>query len=313
VENQKRLTRQAKSTYEEALDYYKSGWYEQAKEAFLEVESTIPGYKSTRKYIARADQNIQKEGKLHQDSEAKIQEYLDREEALLKANLKRVDFAVPEKNGDSVIKRTVKQRQKEFSQQAEIKYRQALALYKANKFIEAKLKFIEVESFSPGYKATLNYLERIDKKISGQEMIDNRDDLVKRALLKEEDGIHKKASGEAKMKQKQRKHSIADQRKELKVQRRLIQKQYNKQFHQMYNKAIKLYKSGSYEEAQKLFVQIERMKPGYKRAASYLKKANAKIEKGFRNRNTNVVVQSRELKTRDDVIGEALDVFEQRL
>jgi len=312
VENQKRLKWQAESTYKEALRYYKSGWYEQAKEAFHEVELTMPGYKSTRRYIARADQNIQKEGKLRQDSEAKIQEYLDREEALFKAGQKRADFSV-EKNGGLVVKRTVKQRQKEFSQQMEIKYRQALALYKASNFIEAKLKFTEVESFSPGYKSTRNYLDRIDKKISSKGMINNRDYLVKRALLREEDGLHKKASRETKMKQKERNRSIADQRKELKAQRRLVQQQYNKQFNQLYNKAVKLYKFGSYEEAQKLFVQIERMKPGYKRAASYLKKANAKIKKGFQKKNTDVVAQSREPKTRDDVIGEALDVLDRRL
>jgi len=313
VENQKRLKRQAQSTYEEALRYYKSGWYEQAKEAFAEVESTMPGYKSTRRYIARAEQNIQKEGKLDQDNEIKIQEYLDREEALLKTGKRRVGVSAPEKLDDMAVRRAAKQKQKEFSKQAEIKYRQALALYKANKFIDAKLKFIEVESFSPGYKATSNYLKRIDKKMSGNKMIDNRDHLVKRALLLQEDGSRKDAARDAKMEQKMRNRSIADQRKELKAQRQLIQKRYNKQFNQMYNRAIKFYKSGSYEQAQKLFVQIERMKPGYKRAASYLKKANAKIEKGFQKRNTNVATQSHEPKTRDTVIGDALDVFEQRL
>ena len=144
-------------------------------------------------------------------------------------------------------------------------------------------------------------------------MIDSRDHLIKRALLHEEDEIHEKVSRDARMKQRQRNRSITDQRKELTAQRRFIQQRYSKQFKQMYDKAIKLYKAGSYEEAQKLFVQIERMKPGYKRAASYLKKANKKIEKGFRSKNTNVAAQSRKFKTREDVIGEALDVFDQRL
>ncbi len=76
---------------------------------------------------------------------------------------------------------------------------------------------------------------------------------------------------------------------------------------------VKYYKSGSYEEAQKLFLQIERMKPGYKRTASYLKKTNAKIEKGFPKRTDSSVVKSHERKTRSDVIGKTLDVFEQRL
>jgi len=313
AENQKRLKRQAETTYEEALRYYKSGWFEQAKEAFREVEATMPGYKSTKKYIARSERNIQKEGRLSQDNETKIQEYLDQEEALLMARPQRIHYRVPEENGSLVVERAVEQRQKELVQQTEIKYRQALDFYNANKFIEAKLKFIEVESFSPGYKATLKYLARINKRISGQELFNNRDYLIEQALSQEEDGFIMQAPKEAKVQDRQQGRSTEDRRKALRAQRHLIQQQYDKQFKQLYDKAVKLYKSGSYEEAQKLFIQIERMKPGYKRAASYLKKANAKIEKGLQKRSNSSMVRSRELKTRNDVIGNALDVIELRL
>jgi len=313
AENHKRLKRQAEMTYKEALRYYKAGWFEQAKEAFREVEATMPGYKSTKKYIARSKRNIQKERKLTQYTEARIQEFLDTEETLRMANQKRISYPIPEKNGSLVVKQAVEQRQKELSQQAEIKYRQALEFYKANNFIEAKLMFIEVESFSPGYKSTLNYLARINNRISGQELFTGRDYLIKQALSQEENGFISEPSKEVIVQQRQQGHSTDDRRKALRAQRHLIQQQYDKQFKQLYNKAIHLYKSGSFEEAQKLFVQIERMKPGYKRAASYLRKANAKIEKGYQKKKNNVVVRSQEPNTRDDVIGNALDIIEQRL
>jgi TolA-binding protein len=315
AENQKRLQRQADSTYQEALRYYKAGWYEQAKEAFGEVEQTVPGYKSTSKYIALADQNIQSEGKFRKDSELKIQEYMDREEALYKSKQQRqaLSMPVPEKNGSLVIKKAVEERRREIVQQAEVKYREALDLFKTNNFIEAKLKFIEVESFSPGYKATLDYLARIDQEISGQEMINSRDRLIEQALLQVKGDSAAQEPKKASIKLKKENPPADVRRSELKAQRRLIQKKYNDQFNRLYVKGVKLYKSGSYEEAQKIFLQIERMKPGYKGAASYLKKANAKIEKGLQKRNANAVARSRELKTRNDVVGEALDLLEQRL
>ena len=310
TENQKRLKRQAESTYQEALRYYKSGWFKQAKEAFKEVELAMPGYRSAHKYIARADQKIQKEGRLQQASEIRIQEYLDREEE----TFKRMNLSSTlEKNGSLIVEKAVEKRQKELSQQAEVKYRKALDLYKANKFIEAKLQFIEVESFSPGYKATLNYLKRIDKKVSGQAITSSRDRLIEQALLQEEDGSRYQVVETPKIKQKQRKLSVDDRRKELRAQRRSIHRQYDKQFNQLYERAVKHYKSGSYEEAQKLFLQIERMRPGYKRTVSYLKRASAKINKGFGKRMNNAVAHLRNMKSRNDVIGEALDAFEQRL
>jgi len=81
----------------------------------------------------------------------------------------------------------------------------------------------------------------------------------------------------------------------------------------LYEKAVKHYKSGAYEEAQKLFLQIERMRPGYKRTISYLKRASAKIDKGFGKQINNAVAHSRNMKARNDVVGKALDAFEQRL
>jgi TolA-binding protein len=377
--NQKRLNQQAELIYQEALRYFEAGWFEQAQEAFKEVESTVSGYKSTAKYLEKVDKRIKQEDHLHQESEKRIQEYLKKEEMLrakrqteadawkleiAKENrqqkvmrqaklqpVEKSDLTVPEENGNAVVKKAVEERQKELSQKAEVKYREALSAYKAKEFIEAKLKFIEVESFSPGYKATLKYLRGIDEKIANQKrnlenekisdtkeksdlgteeaMVRDRDDLVQQALLEEERNFQKtkaKKISEQKRtnKQEPQRHETVkklkdqeldkkDLRKELKRQRLIVQQKYDKQFQQLYDQAVNLYRSGSYEEAKELFLQIEQMKPGYKKAASYLKKASVKTQKGLQKEKNNHVARTKEIKTRADIIGDALDALEQKL
>ena len=78
------------------------------------------------------------------------------------------------------------------------------------------------------------------------------------------------------------------------------------------SRAVKLYRSGAYEEARALFHQIEQMKPGYKRAASYLKKAEARIRKGLhKSRNHNVVLQPQKKEMRSSTVEETLNSFDQ--
>ncbi|MCK5081832.1 MAG: hypothetical protein KAR31_02895, partial [Candidatus Omnitrophica bacterium] len=107
---------------------------------------------------------------------------------------------------------------------------------------------------------------------------------------------------------------IQERRNELRNQRRQVQQEYEKQFKQLYTRAVGLYRSGSYEEAKALFLQIEQMKPGYKKASSYLKKSEAKIRKGLQRKSQHsVVLQPKEIKARNSVVDEALDDLEQKL
>jgi len=359
-DHQDRLRQQAESIYQEALRYYKAGWFEQAKNVFEEVEAAVPGYKSTKKYLARIDKDIVRENRLRRESENKIREYQKSDKQVAKKHKKkrvvakkqeeRVEkrkqgFSRADGNTDEVVKEATKERQREFSRETESKYREALDLYRAKEFIGAKLKFIEVESLSPGYKATLDYLGRIDKDISqsqqtasGDAQQDFRNEIEKithqqkhlgrkeqeelkvEARLTKIEGQQKSEIVQQTLFQKSegdgrgnRTNRVGDRRKELKSQRRAVQQEYEEQFKQLYAKAVKLYRSGSYEEAKGLFLQIEQMKPGYKRASSYLKKTEAKIRKGLQKPSSNVVLQPPGTKTRNDVINEALNALEQRL
>ncbi|MCK5081871.1 MAG: hypothetical protein KAR31_03095, partial [Candidatus Omnitrophica bacterium] len=160
-EHQRRLKKKAKTIYLKAVKHYKAREFEKAKTAFIEVERTLPDYKSTEKYLARLDKDI-------------MDEKIDMEKRVVKSlegYAEEPDPYALEKNGHKFVKKVSQEREKEFSREAETKYREALAFYKAREFIRAKLKFIDVESLSPGYKATLDYLGRIDKDIGEKQRL----------------------------------------------------------------------------------------------------------------------------------------------
>lgn len=375
-----RLQKQAEEIYRVALGHYKAGLFEKAKMAFIDVERILPEYKSTDKYLARLN-----------DGAEQKKEYRGG-------------------GGDVVTQKTVRKRRKESLSEAKGKYREARDLYKAREFISAKLKFIEVESLSPGYKDTLDYLSRIDEDINQNRQLatrdgaerdirseveeifrqgvvfykakkfdrararfleveyldpehkamkrylkrvdkkiaarqkrlkhkepaepkkeirleedkirqeaDRRNDMIQRALSQAVRGLkekEQKSSAPQYKKQKEKrekssqKHYVQDRRKELKRQRQKVRKEYEKEFQRLYSRAVKLYRSGSYGEAKGMFLQIERMRPGYKKTASYLKKVEAKIRNSSQKKKKNATLQQQEAKTRGSIIDEVLDTLE---
>ena len=339
-EHQKRAQKKAKSLYRKALKYYKAREFEKAKIAFIDVEKTLPGYRSTAKYLLRLDEDIR-------DEELAMQKVTARSQGRY---AEEPGFYALEKNGNKFVERTSQNRQEKLSREAEAKYREALVLYKAKEFIRAKLKFIEVESLSPGYKATLDYLGRIDRDIgeNPQLWVDQKKDrfqgkqgmskegaysskdrepyvsgqrreVIQRALLEVERSFRKPVSQEV-MKPRYEeprmenersidweKH-VQKRREELKGQRRKVQREYEKQFRELYARAVKLYRKGSYQEAKTLFLQIKQMKPGYKKTAAYLKKTETKMREGLqRGGNHSVVLQLQEKKTRNTIVEETLN------
>ena len=185
--------------YKIASQAYKENDYVRAKGKFMEVEQIYPDYKSTRKYLERIDKDIAmaeeqkwaKQQKEFEDTVRKQRREERREGRQLE--LARATVIGAENNEDfddnmevaetdrrgaplkiagienPIVKRMIKQRKQRFSQETEKKYDEAVNLYNANKFIEAKLKFIEVDSLSPDYKATPQYLRRIDDEITKQQ------------------------------------------------------------------------------------------------------------------------------------------------
>ncbi len=323
AENQKRLRRQAELIYQEAVRYYDAGWFKQAKETFIEVEEVIPDYKSTGKYLRKADKRIEEQGKLYATNKQKIRDYAEE-------SVKRDDARAFMPAQIPSVERETKKRKETLRKEAEEIYKEALVFYKRNQFMEAKFKFIEVESLLPGYKLTLKYLRNIDAEITNQNqfpsgMVSNssidRVDLVEQALLQYEKN---RGPGQAIPGVTDQEFLVRDglvhpedslkaRKKKFVWQRKEAHRRYDKEVHSLYKEGVRLYRSKAYNEARDIFLRIEKMKPGYKRAKTYLKKANKKIQKGESKDYRTASAQSRKLKERSRIIKESLDVFEQKL
>src|SRR3989338_4898078 len=150
-----KIIRAVMPIYNDAVMRYNNGDYDLARDGFIEVEQLLPGYKETGKYLARIDKDIQRN--LVSDMQDKL--------AIKKPLISREvpSMAQDKDGGDEIVELP------DIDQEA-------LEYYKVNNFVEAKLKFIEVESISPGYKETTGYLKRIDGDIASRHETAKLDD-----------------------------------------------------------------------------------------------------------------------------------------
>ena len=367
--------KQRKSTaariYKSANQAYKESDYVRAKGGFMEVEEVYPDYKSTRKYLERIDEDIAraeeekwaKQQKEFEDLVRNQRREEQQEHARVTSDGAEDSWQPEESTGYSggsesepsfwtagiqsrEAKQAIKQRKQKLSRETQRKYDEAVDLYNASQYIEAKLKFMEVDSLSPGYKATPQYLRRVDDEIARQQNLGEdrgapksrtssvrsqetrslntrgRRDAVEQALLDiERAGFQKTLppaaittsvsapAGATKIDWEQQ---IKRQREELREQRQQVQREYKKKFKESYAKAVSLFKSGAFQEANELFTQIDQLSPGYKNARGYLRKINARLATEHKEKSATVA-QLEETQTRQDLIGEALDVMEQRM
>jgi colicin import membrane protein len=149
--------------YQEAVSAYKVEDYDKAEELFNEVQRLSPGYRRTERYLADIDRRISRAGG---SDPARVRGNFF--ETGISGERARTDGFVPVE-ADAVIQKIVEERNRQFRQEAEDKYRQALELYKQQNYFEAKVRFIQVEALIPNYKKTLDYLGRIDQDIARQQ------------------------------------------------------------------------------------------------------------------------------------------------
>ncbi|MCB9721233.1 MAG: hypothetical protein H6756_10170 [Candidatus Omnitrophica bacterium] len=137
--------------------------------------------------------------------------------------------------------RAIDDEQRKRIDQAEGKYKQALAFYQEHNLTEAQRKFIEVESIYPGYKATRDYLSHIDGDIARQHT-EKKDDKNGGG------GIFSFLSGGG-----------------------------DDTHRDKYRQAKELYTQEKYQEAMDLFEEVQHMKPGYRGTEKYLARIARKL------------------------------------
>ena len=274
------LRKEADILYKSALTLCKKKLYSECRKKFLEVEDIYPDYKSTAKYLARLrwldkggsdSLEIVKEDIVEEKQVAEVEDIPEETEERYieerieeKENLAKVDEYSEIKNltaEEDYIRREEEKRNSRFLLEAEAKYKEAMKLYRSDHYIDAKIKFIQVEAIVPGYKDTMDYLYNIDADIErNQEKLRSKElpNKVKPLAVSKES------------------NEPAVKINEDEPASELI---FNKEAEELYQRAIKLYKDKQYELARVKFMEVGLLNPGYKKNKIYIDKIQSIIEK----------------------------------
>jgi TolA-binding protein len=244
---------QAEFVYVAAVALFEKDLLEQSKEKFNEVEGIYPNYKSSRDYLKRIDQvgreKIEREAlKKKTEDERRIwEEEMDR-------------------------RKEDKQKFKLLASEADIFYKDAMALYQTGRLIEAKEKFLEVDQRVPDYKSTRSYLKRID---------DDIELLVKTQRVQD---------------------SLVSQREEIEKMRMMRDKA-----EEVYRQAVEAYEVRNFDVAADKFRETEGIYPDYKKTKLYL----GQIEDNIRSQQEMAARAERE-KEAAVLYGEAVAFYQAR-
>lgn len=250
IRNKKEISKdEAADMYKEAVHFYKKDEYNKARANFVQVNEFFPGYKQTEKYLKRIDKKLSRENTM-KDGDKQRQEIYQRLE-----------------KDDLVVQEAVDKRQQKFVAEAESKYEEALRFYKQKNYVEAKIKFIQVEAIYPNYKETISYLASIDEDIEKQKTVWRSDE------IKGAKDIRKVLGTPKEMSVKPVKEMSLEKDEQIK------RKDYNEEADDIYRQAVTFYQTEQYGKAHSLFLDVEKLAPGYKKTKRYLKKLSRIIKK----------------------------------
>lgn len=242
---------EAQQAYEEAVRFYREKKFREAKDAFEHVEELAPDYKAVRSYLRVVDQDIIAAETLAQKAQ-RVE--VDRQQKEAEAARQR-----EKETWKKEMEQKEKERVAQVNTQAQEVYEQAVALYKQKKFADAKKKFQDVEWVIPDYKATRNYLGRMDRDIAEEQ---KRLDAEKAKAMAQQQWDEEVA---------RRKRQAEDKRLlEQKEKERLAQLQDQAGF--LYQAAVMLFDKKLLDDALEKFNDIEKTVPGFKSTRVYISK-----------------------------------------
>lgn len=243
---QKEIRSKADELYQQAVELYKDQQFKAAKEKFKEVEWMLPDYKNTIKYLARIDGDIKKNGvTFSQEDRVKFfkQEY--------KRIRERDDWAEQNKIDPKMAREFSEDRRRR--EEAAFVYDAALTLYKKDYYKQALEKFYEVQALYPDFKKTQSYIRKLHKKVPGSEneftrmQAHAKESATK--LFSPAPGVNEQVvravNGE-----EQKRIELAEEK---------------------YRQALAFYQDRNFVEAQRKFIAVESILPGYKATRDYLK------------------------------------------
>ncbi len=145
-EHHQQLEEQAQFVYQAALVLYDKRLWEEALEKFNDIEKTLPGYKSTRVYIAKIAQMKERDNTLAQ------------EEAAREARQKALALEKNQREAQEA-------EQRRLMGEVEGAYVTALDHYRRGELAPAREGFVEINTRFAGYKQTREYVSKIDAKL----------------------------------------------------------------------------------------------------------------------------------------------------
>ena len=270
-----KLKKEIDKVYKEALDLFKKKQMDLSEEKFFQLEELLVSGSFTEDYLHKIKQRLDRD-------RSRIQKQVDQErsreereiarkiqkEEKKNRGLKRKDLSVkvrPEEkktpgaaliqDENSYVQSAVEQRQKKFSDEAQQKYARAVEFYTSGHFVEAKRKLIEVEALYPGYKKTSDYLSRIDEDIAK----------ISEAVKKEDCCKDKKSS--------------VPKRTAAPIAFKSALAHFQDEAEEIYQYALKLFKTGQYEKAKDKFIEADHLIPGYKSTGNYIQQIEKKIDR----------------------------------
>ncbi len=301
---------QAEGPYNQAMTSYQQGDFESAKQKFLEVTAIFPEYKETGKYIARIDDDIERQKKEIDERKRaesadsnytqalalyQAGDFVSAKEKFVKTEIAYPDYKDTSRylariDSDIALKKQ-QDDQTRRSLEADPVYLQALSLYKEQEFYEAKKKFMQVQVVYPNYKDTVLYLSRIDADMAKREDRIERQEKNRRA-----DALYTEAMtlyAERKfVEAKEKLFQITAIDPEYKNTRsylsridkdivdevsRLNKGRLEAQAEAPYAEAINLYHDRQFEEAKVKFMEVGKILPDYKKSRSYLSRIDQDI------------------------------------
>ena len=302
--------RQAEVLYNQAVAFYKSEEFEQAKAKFMDLELISSGYKDTLTYLGNIDLDIQRKViSTAQKTKADQAEMVYTQAVSLyqagdfsgaKEKFIHVEVIYPDYKDtpkylamiDGDIQRKARDLEtKRKADEAEPLYTQALDLYKAQQFADAKKKLIQVQLTYPAYKDTVRYLSRVDSDIQSMEAR-----LSKEERLRKADALYTEAValyGQQKFEDAKKKFletsSVSPDYRGLKGylaridgdikahRERLAQLLKDDQAEIPYAEAVELYLNRGFEAARYKFLEVVKIQPDYKKTKSYLSRIDEDI------------------------------------
>ncbi len=263
IQREHELKAKARNFYRQAVLFYKNKKYKKSKDIFLQVERMFPNYKLTSRYLEKID-SILSSAKEVENKLANGESSVDvkKKQGSIGSKLAKGGKPIISKDEEFVVRKAIERRRRRMRREARQKYEAALRLYKLERFKEAKIKFLELEAYYPGYKDTLKYLSHIDEDIRKKKEREQ----TKRVVSNRQNRV---------VIQKELVRGASNNSKEKNV----IKENKNKKdkISKIYHKAVVLYRKKKFSAARELFKEVESLCPGYRFTKRYLKRIERKI------------------------------------